>query len=122
MQSKWLMPVALLAGLAAAPALAEGDESAGWALATEYCASCHDISIGAPAKTFPPSFASIAVFRSPEQIYARTVFPATHTGMPNVAFYLLAEQDVEHLIAYIVSLEPRPEMEDDAEAEEAAPQ
>jgi mono/diheme cytochrome c family protein len=56
-------------------------------------------------KLFPPSFASIAGFRSPEQVYARIVFPVMHSGMPEAAFYLLGHDEIADLVAYIVSLD-----------------
>ena len=87
------------------PALAQGDIAKGAELAAEHCTLCHDVTPDGAAKQFPPSFASIAAFRSPEQIYARIVFPAMHTGMPEVAFYLLGKDEIENIVAYIVSLE-----------------
>jgi mono/diheme cytochrome c family protein len=122
-----LAAAALVAGSGAFPALAEGDESAGWVLANAHCAACHDVSATGAAKTFPPSFASIAAFRGPEQIYARIVFPTMHSGMPEAAFYLLKPEEVEHLVAYIVSLDPAAvpaaeESAEDAPDAEAAPE
>lgn len=105
--------VAALAMSASPPAFA--DEALGWALAGEHCARCHDITANPPPKQYPPSFAAIAVFRPVEQIHARIVFPATHTGMPEVAFYLLTNEQVNDLVDYIVSLDP-------AVAEEMAPE
>jgi mono/diheme cytochrome c family protein len=89
------------------PARAAGDSSSGEKLAKEHCARCHDIAPGGAFKRYPPSFASIASFRSEEQIYARIVFPALHSGMPEVAFYLLQPQQIADLVAYIVSLEKK---------------
>ena len=87
------------------PVLAQGDVAKGAELAAEHCTLCHDVTPDGAAKQFPPSFASIAAFRSPEQIYARIVFPAMHSGMPEVAFYLLGKDEIENVVAYIVSLE-----------------
>jgi mono/diheme cytochrome c family protein len=89
------------------PARAAGDSSHGEKLAKEHCARCHDIAPNGAFKRYPPSFASIAAFRSEEQIYARIVFPALHSGMPEVAFYLLQPQQIADLVAYIVSLEKK---------------
>ena len=52
-------------------------------------------------KQDPPSFAAIAVYRSPDQIRSKIIAP--HVGMPEVAQILGLE--VDDLIAYIVSLE-----------------
>lgn len=95
----------LVAGGLGSPASAEGDVEAGRTLAAEHCADCHDIAAGGAFKEFPPSFRSIAVFRSREQIYARIVFPPTHSGMPEIAFYNFSSEETENLIDYIVSLE-----------------
>ena len=88
----------------AAPAFAQ-DAARGAELAAEHCALCHDVTAEGAAKLYPPSFASIAGFRTPEQIYARIVFPAMHSGMPEVAFYLLGKDEIRNIVAYIVSLE-----------------
>jgi hypothetical protein len=50
-----------------------------------------------------------------------------HSGMPEAAFYLLKPEEVEHLVAYIVSLDPAAvpaaeESAEDAPDEEAAPE
>lgn len=87
-----------------APASAQ-DAARGAELAADHCALCHDVTAEGAAKLYPPSFASIAGFRTPEQIYARIVFPAMHSGMPEVAFYLLGKDEIGNIVAYIVSLE-----------------
>ena len=79
--------------------------AAGQALAQEHCATCHDIAPGGAFKQYPPSFASIAKYRSEEQIYARIVFPPLHASMPSVALYALNHSQVDALVAYILSLE-----------------
>ncbi len=90
--------------LAGIPAYA-AEAAAGEKLAAENCARCHDIGPDGAFKEHPPSFASIAAYRSREQIYYRIVAPPSHSGMPDVAFYLLGREQVEDLLAYIVSLE-----------------
>jgi mono/diheme cytochrome c family protein len=89
----------------AATARAQDDASEGAELAAKHCSLCHDVTADGAAKEYPPSFAAIAGFRSPEQIYARIVFPAMHSGMPEAAFYLLGRKQIDALVAYIVSLE-----------------
>jgi mono/diheme cytochrome c family protein len=56
-------------------------------------------------KQYPPSFAAIAAYRSEEQIHARIVFPTMHSGMPEVALYLLKPEQVANIVSYIMSLE-----------------
>jgi mono/diheme cytochrome c family protein len=84
-----------------------GDPQAGAVLAKEHCSRCHDIAPGGAFKQYPPSFASIAAFRSEEQMYARIVFPAMHSGMPDVALYLLDPEQITNIIGYIMSLEKK---------------
>jgi mono/diheme cytochrome c family protein len=95
---------AALALALAAPAFGQ-DAAKGATLAAEHCALCHDVTAEGAPKQYPPSFASIAWFRSPEQIYARIVFPAMHSGMPEVAFYLLGKDEIRDIVAYIASLD-----------------
>lgn len=92
----------------AGSALAEGDVEAGGMLADKYCVRCHDISVDGAFKTYPPSFASIAVFRDSDQIRSRILFPQLHTPMPQMGF-LLDPENIDDLTAYIVSLEKKPE-------------
>jgi len=100
--------VLIISSLLALPAFAAGDPAAGEKLAKEYCARCHDVAPGGAFKQYPPSFASIAVYRSEEQIYARIVFPTMHIGSPMPEFvqsFLLKPQNISDLIAYITSLQ-----------------
>lgn len=74
-------------------------------LAQEFCVKCHDVEPGGAFKEYPPSFASIAVYRSAEQIRARILHPPYHVSMPEFQDYMIAG-NVEDLVAYIQSLEP----------------
>ena len=96
----------MLLALTTTPGSAEGDAGAGEKLAREHCTKCHDIEPEGAFKEFPPSFASIATFRSRKQIYARIAFPTLHTNMPPLGYVLFGE-NLDHLTAYIVSLEKR---------------
>ena len=89
--------------LCAAPAFAQ-DPMNGAELAQEYCAGCHDIERGGPAKQHPPSFASIAGFRAEEQIAARILFPALHSTMPAWNQWF-GRSEVGDITAFILSLE-----------------
>lgn len=75
-------------------------------LAREWCSRCHNIDPGAPFKQFPPSFSSISVYRSSDQIHARITVPPLHSNMPNVAS-ILTPDNIANLVDYIVSLEGR---------------
>lgn len=83
---------------------AQGESEIGKTLAGQHCVRCHDIEPGGAFKEHPPSFASIAVFRPPEQIHGRIAFPTRHANMPQIG-YVLSPGDIEHLVAYIMSLE-----------------
>lgn len=96
----------LAAMASASGAAAAGDVAEGRSLANEICVRCHKIEPGGPFKLHPPSFAAIAVYRSDEQIFGRIMFPPLHSGMPQVG-YRLTPDNVEHLVAYIRSLEAR---------------
>ena len=91
--------VLALAGGAQAQDVAEGR-----AIAEEYCVRCHDIEDGGAMKTYPPSFDSISIFRSEEQIRARIMFPNLHSSMPQWGTFLGMDQ-VADVTAYIQSLE-----------------
>lgn len=80
---------------------ADGAVQRGAEISAEYCARCHDIAPGGAMKEDVPSFAAIAVYRSPEQIRGAMLDP--HLGMPPLVSILGLEAD--DLIAYIVSLE-----------------
>ncbi|MEX0345763.1 MAG: cytochrome c [Rhizobiaceae bacterium] len=85
-------------------ARAEGDAQNGQSLAREWCARCHNVEPNGPFKLHPPSFASIAVYRSEDQVRSRIAFPPVHTIMPQIA-YILTPENIDDLVTYIVSLE-----------------
>ena len=99
-----LLAVSLLCSISIANAHAEGEVAEGERLSREICVRCHNIEPGGPFKLFPPSFASIAVFRSADDIRWKIIAPPLHTGMPQLGDYL-APDNVESLVAYITSLE-----------------
>ena len=94
----------VLMAISASTALADGDVVIGEEIARESCVRCHNVEIDGPFKEHPPSFAAIAVYRTEEQIFGRIVFPPLHTAMPQVG-YLLTPDNVDHLVAYIRSLD-----------------
>ena len=96
----------VLTMLSISTALAEGDVAVGEEIARESCVRCHNVEPGGPFKEHPPTFAAIAVYRSDEQIYGRIMFPPLHSSMPEIG-YMLSPDNVEHLVAYIRSLESR---------------
>ena len=88
----------------AATGLADVSAERGATLASEHCTACHDVSADGAFKEYPPSFASIAVYRSREQIKGRMLYPPRHASMPQLAF-IMKPAEIDDLVAYIVSLE-----------------
>lgn len=89
-----------LAGMASAQ---EGNATMGRQIAEEYCVSCHMVDPGGPFKQDPPSFAAIAIYRSPDQIRARIVQPI-HADVPRYSEYMIGG-NIDDMVAYIASLE-----------------
>lgn len=90
---------------AAAPALAQdGDVARGQALAQQQCARCHDVAKGGAFKKMPPSFQSIAIYRTKPDIWSRIIAPSPHAAMPDVTWTLTADE-VQDVLAYILSLD-----------------
>ncbi|MCI5112621.1 MAG: cytochrome c [Marivita sp.] len=89
-----------LSGIALADA---PNATMGRQIAEEYCSACHMIEPGGPFKQEPPSFAAIAVYRSPDQIRARIVQPI-HADMPRYSDYMIGG-NIDDMVAYIASLE-----------------
>jgi mono/diheme cytochrome c family protein len=85
-------------GLAAEQAGA-GDPQAGFLYAKEVCANCHaisDYSSPVPAAT---AFDQIAIHKSAEALFEW--MHSTHPTMPNIT---LKQEDLDDVIAYILSL------------------
>jgi mono/diheme cytochrome c family protein len=98
--------MSVLTLLTAAPSAfaADGDASNGEKIAQERCATCHNTDKGGAFKLYPPSFQAIAIYRTKDDIWGRIVAPSPHRGMPNAA-WTLSPDDVQDLLAYIVSLD-----------------
>jgi mono/diheme cytochrome c family protein len=96
--------IALASSLMISGVAYAADAAAGRKLAEQWCARCHNIEKGAPFKLRPPSFASIAVYRHPDDIRGKIIGP--HLGMSDVKWALRAN-DIDSLIAYITSLEAK---------------
>ena len=92
-----------LIGLSGVAKAQDGNVTMGRQIAEEYCVTCHMIDRGGPFKQEPPSFAAIAVYRSPDQIRARIVQPI-HSDMPRYIDYMIGG-NIDDMVAYIASLE-----------------
>lgn len=80
------------------------DVANGLKIAQERCARCHKIEAGGGFKLRPPSFQAIAIYRTPEDIWARILVPAQHSGMPDTMWVLLPEE-IQDVAAYVTSLD-----------------
>ena len=106
---QWLRLTALILlglGLSISGAAAQGDAAEGEKIVRKGCAQCHNVEPNGPFKQFPPSFASIAVYRSVDQIRSRILYPPLHSSMPQLSFIFLPN-NVDDIIAYITSLEKK---------------
>ncbi|MCB1492448.1 MAG: cytochrome c [Rhodobiaceae bacterium] len=104
LMNRTMLAVAAACAMVSAPAFASGNAEQGAKVAAEHCARCHDISPDGKFKQYPPSFASIAVFRAEDQIRGRILYPPQHASMPQLGF-VLTREEIDDLVAYIVSLD-----------------
>ncbi|WP_170979334.1 cytochrome c [Roseomonas sp. HF4] len=93
---------------AALPAMAQpepGDPRAGQRLAATWCASCHQIAPGGPgpANDVAPAFRSIAQMASTTSMSLRVFLQTPHPNMPD---YRLSRDQMDDLVAYILTLKP----------------
>ena len=97
--------------LAPSGALAqEGDPSKGQAIAEAQCARCHEVAKGGAFKQMPPSFQSIAIYRTKPDIWSRIIAPSPHAAMPDMTWTLTADE-VQDVMAYILSLDQPVQLE-----------
>ena len=91
---------------ASAMAQTPPDPRAGERLARQWCASCHLVASdqATPAPDTAPTFASIAARPSITASALRVMIQLPYPRMPQLP---LTRQEVEHIIAYIVSLQRR---------------
>lgn len=98
------LSIPLLLGMATVPAAVAADTANGYKLAKERCARCHNIEPGGGFKQRPPTFQSIAIYRTPEDIWARILAPSPHSGMPET-MWVLTPEEIQDVAAYIASLD-----------------
>ncbi len=106
MRPIWLCCTAVAFVVAAPLGASAQDIEKGRQIAETYCSRCHDVGPDGKMKQDPPSFAAIAVYRTPDQIYGRILAP--HAPMPQVVFswdWMVSKVNVDDVVAYIVSLD-----------------
>ena len=92
----------VIALLTASPiASAEGSAEAGRRLAQRWCASCHQVEPGAPAKDIAPPFASLGVQRGKDPGWIRAWLANPHPPMQGIN---LSRQQIDDVVAYLQSL------------------
>jgi mono/diheme cytochrome c family protein len=81
------------------------DTATGKRIAEQDCASCHAIAGGGAKSPVPnaPTFEAIAALPSTNELSLRVFLRTSHAGMPNI---MLKPDEIDPLIAYIVSLKP----------------
>ncbi len=80
------------------------DPSAGFRLAAEYCATCHQIAPDASAQrpeNKAPSFVDVGRMASTTELSIKVFLRSSHPTMPNV---MLTPEETDAIAAYIVSL------------------
>ena len=81
-----------------------GEVAAGLTIARQRCAYCHNIKAGEPSKPDTPSFADIAKRRDEAGNRPPIEMPSFHGKLPG-APASLPDDDMDNVIAYIVSLD-----------------
>lgn len=113
------MAAAILIGLTASPALADGDAANdGLGLAAEYCSACHRVKPEQPQpppvtinestsqEAIPaPNFREIAQRPGRDAEYLRSLIQAPHFPMPEQQFI---PEELDAIIVYITSLKDSP--------------
>ena len=98
--------VVVLLSLVASSALAQQpDLATGKRIAEQDCAFCHSIQATVPKSPVAqaPTFEAIAALPSTNELSLRVFLRTSHAGMPNI---MLKPEEIDPLIAYIVSLKP----------------
>ncbi len=88
------------------PALAENEPylESGRRTAEANCVQCHHIWPGGAFKLYPPSFAAIAKYYSPDVIEMKIMYPEHALLMPQFHTFMFSE-NLTNLVGYIASLE-----------------
>lgn len=97
------MGMALGFGLVVSQAQAMNARDEGYALAQQWCQSCHVIEAGQNASSRAPAFTAIAANHEVTDSYLRTWLSVPHTQMPD---FNLSRNEISALIDYFNSLRP----------------
>ena len=101
-----LIPFMIVLACAHAAMAQQFEPLPGRRIAERDCTSCHAVKPGdvgpSPMEAAPP-FQLVARMPSSTELALRVFLRTSHAGMPNLQF---TEQEVDDLVAYIVSLSP----------------
>ena len=102
-----LVVLGLSAGASVAHGASLGDGPAGHELAEKICADCHIIAPGGKPRRLvgAPDFPVLALDPRVSDFRIRAFLRTPHQIMPN---FVLSDEDLDDLIAYILSLKPKP--------------
>ena len=99
-----LTPLLIMLACGPAALAQQRDPAPGRRIAERDCASCHAVKPGdvgpSPVEAAAP-FQLVARLPSSTELALRVFLRTSHAGMPNLQF---TEQEVDDLVAYIVSL------------------
>ncbi len=102
-----IFPAVAAGALAGVPAAQDlpGDPAAGLDYARAICADCHDVERewDELAAFYGPPFVDIAALPSTTAMSLRVFLRTPHENMPNL---VLTDQELDDVIAYILSLKP----------------
>ncbi len=108
--------IALTLGASAATPAGAGDVAHGKVIAKRWCASCHVVaSDQASAQSDAPSFADVARRRIDRKQLAQFLADP-HPRMPNMN---LSRKEIDDIVSYIRSLDPRPQQPGEPEDKDA---
>jgi mono/diheme cytochrome c family protein len=97
--------LAVLSLVASTAMAQQPDPATGKRIAEQDCASCHAVHRGDDKSPVDraPSFDAIAALPSTNELSLRVFLRTSHAGMPNI---MLRPEEIDPLIAYVVSLKP----------------
>ena len=102
---RWAIAGAAMAAGGAAAQQAPGNSGSGHELANSWCAGCHFVEPREMrTKDAVPSFAAVAAMKSTTELSLQAFLQTSHHNMPD---WRLSRQQLDDVIAYILSLRPR---------------
>lgn len=96
--------IAFASLVVASASASAADIANGYKIAKERCVRCHNIEPGGAFKQRPPAFQAIAIYRTPDDIWARILAPSPHSGMPETQWEMTPDQ-IQDVAAYVASLD-----------------